>query len=90
MKKKCNPTGLIINRQKLIRYMKLTIFFVLVGLMSVSAASYSQNTKINLRVENASITDFFAKVEDASEFYFFFKNDAVNLSKKISTFTSHN
>ena len=84
MKKKCNPTGLIINRQKLIRYMKLTIFFVLVGLMSVSAASYSQNTKLNLRVENASITDFFAKVEDASEFYFFFKNDAVNISKKIS------
>ncbi len=84
MKKKCNPTGLLINRQKLIRYMKLTIFFVLVGLMSVSAASYSQNTKLNLRVENASITDFFTKVEDVSEFYFFFKNDAVNISKKVS------
>jgi len=84
MKKKCNPSGLRINRQKLIRYMKLTIFFVLVGLLSVSAASYSQNTKLNLRVENASITDFFSKVEDASEFYFFFKNDAVNISKKIT------
>lgn len=84
MKKKCNPSGLRINRQKLIRYMKLTIFFVLVGLLSVSAASYSQNTKLNLRVENASITDFFTKVEDASEFYFFFKNDAVNISKKIT------
>lgn len=84
MKKKCNPAGSVINRQKLIRYMKLTIFFVLVGLMSVSAASYSQNTKLNLRVENASITDFFAKVEDASEFYFFFKNDAVNIAKKVT------
>jgi len=84
MKKKCNPTGLVLNRQKLIRYMKLTIFFVLVGLLSVSAASYSQNTKLNLKVENASITDFFSKVEDVSEFYFFFKNDAVNISKKIN------
>lgn len=84
MKKKCNPTGLILSRQKLIRYMKLTIFFVLVGLMSVSAASYSQNTKLNLRVENASITDFFSKVEDVSEFYFFFKNDVVNISKKVT------
>lgn len=64
--------------------MKLTILFVLVGLMSVSAASYSQNTKLNLKVENASITDFFSKVEDVSEFYFFFKNDAVNGVKKIT------
>lgn len=84
MKKKCNPTGLILNRQKLIRFMKLTIFFVWVGLLSVSAASYSQNTKLNLKVENASITDFFSKVEDMSDFYFFFKNDAVNISKKIN------
>ncbi len=84
MKKKCNPTGLFPNRQKLIRHMKLTIFFVLVCLMSVSGASYSQNTKLNLKVENASITDFFSKVEDVSEFYFFFKNDAINSSKKIT------
>lgn len=84
MKKKCNPAGLFPCRQKLIRYMKLTILFVLVGLMSVSAASYSQNTKLNLKVENASITDFFSKVEDVSEFYFFFKNDAVNGVKKIT------
>lgn len=84
MKKKCNPTGLLIDRQKLIRYMKLTIFFVLVGLLSVSAASYSQSTKLNLRVENATITDFFSKVEDVSEFYFFFKNDAVNISKRVN------
>jgi TonB-linked SusC/RagA family outer membrane protein len=84
MKKKCNPAGLFPDRQKFIRYMKLTIFFVLVGLMSVSGASYSQNTKLNLKVENASITDFFSKVEDVSEYYFFFKNDAINSSKKIT------
>lgn len=84
MKKKCNPTGLFPDRQKLIRYMKLTILLVLVGLMSVSAASYSQNTKLNLKVENASITDFFTKVEDVSEFYFFFKNDAVSGAKKVT------
>lgn len=84
MKKKCNsacPKGIW---QKLIRYMKLTIFFVLVGLMSVSAASYSQNTKLNLKIENASITDFFSRVEEISDYYFFFKNDAVNVSKRIS------
>ncbi len=84
MKKKCNPTGFIRNRQKLIRYMKLTIFFVVIGLMSVSAASYSQNTRLNLRLENATITDFFTKVEDISEFYFFFKNDAIDASRKIN------
>ncbi len=84
MKKKCNPTGLFPDRQKLIRYMKLTIFFVLVCLMSVSAASYSQNTRLNLKVENASITDFFTKIEDVSKFYFFFKNDAIDLSKKVT------
>ncbi len=84
MKKMCNPTGLLINRQKLIRYMKLTIFFVFVGLMSVSAASFSQATKLNLRVDNATITDFFSKVEEVSDYYFFFKNDAVNISKRVT------
>lgn len=84
MKKKCNPSGLLINRQKLFRYMKLTIFFVLLGLLSVSAASYSQNTKLNLKVENLTITEFFTKVEDASEFYFFYKNDVVNIPKSVS------
>lgn len=84
MKKKCNLPGLLIDRQKLIRYMKLTIFFVLVGLLSVSAATYSQNTKLNLKVENLSITDFFTKVEGVSDFYFFFKNDDLDLNKKVS------
>lgn len=84
MKKMCNSTGLFISRQKLIRYMKLTIFFVFVGLMSVSAAGFSQATKINLRVDNASMTDFFSKVEEVSDYYFFFKNDAVNISKRVS------
>ncbi len=84
MKKKCNPTGLLINWYKLIRYMKLTIFFVFIGLMSVSAAGFSQATKLNLRVDNASITDFFSKVEEVSDYYFFFKNDAVNISKRVS------
>jgi TonB-linked SusC/RagA family outer membrane protein len=64
--------------------MKLTIFFVLVGLLSVSAATYSQNTRLDLKVENLSITEFFSKVEDASEFYFFYKNDAVNIPKSVS------
>lgn len=64
--------------------MKLTIFFVLMGLLSVSAATYSQSTKLNLKVDNASITDFFSKVEEVSDYYFFFKNDAVNIDKRVS------
>ncbi len=84
MKKMCNQACLLINRQKLIRYMKLTILFVFVGLMSVSAASYSQATKLNLQIENASITDFFSKIEEVSDYYFFFKNDALKNSKKVS------
>jgi len=64
--------------------MKFTIAAFFMGLMSLSAAStYSQNTKISLNIENATLIDVFKQIEFQSEFVFIYKNETINLDKKV-------
>ncbi len=70
--------------KKIIKVMKLTIFFFLIGLLTVSAESYSQQAKLNLNMRDAQIIDVLNAIERQSEFYFFFKNDEINEAEKIN------
>ncbi len=63
--------------------MKLTIFAFFLGLMSVSASTYSQNKKITLNLESATLIDIFNQIESQSEFVFIYKNETINLDKKV-------
>ncbi|TKG95628.1 SusC/RagA family TonB-linked outer membrane protein [Puteibacter caeruleilacunae] len=64
--------------------MKLTTLFFLVAIMSVSASSYSQNKKITLKLNNASIIEVFNEIERQSEYGFLFKSDQFDLNKKYN------
>ena len=64
--------------------MKLTILAFFLGLMSLSAAStYSQSTKITLNLERSTLIDVFKQIEAQSEFVFIYKNEAINVDKKV-------
>lgn len=70
--------------KKMLFVMKLTIAAFFLGLMSLSAAStYSQNTKITLDLEHATLVDVFKQIEAQSEFVFIFKNEVINLNKNV-------
>ena len=70
--------------KKMLFVMKLTIATFFLGLMSLSAAStYSQNTKITLDLENTNLLGIFKQIESQSEFVFIYKNEAINLDKKV-------
>lgn len=69
--------------RKLIRAMKLIVFFLLSGLLAISAESYSQAQRINLNMKDAQIIDVFNAIEQQSEFYFFYKNDELNVNEKV-------
>ncbi len=63
---------------------KLTTLFVLLSLLQVSAKSYSQTGKIDLRMNNVSILDVFENIEKISDYRFFYDNDQMDLSKRVN------
>jgi TonB-dependent starch-binding outer membrane protein SusC len=72
------------GQKKLWKIMKLTIVLLIGFIMTVSAANtYSQRTKLDVNLSNASIKDVFQYIEQNSEFVFLYRNDDLNTSKKI-------
>lgn len=70
--------------QKQVRVMKLCFILTFIGVMHLSAATYSQDTRLDLKVKNASLESVMNNIRTQSEYSFFFDDVAV---KKISNIT---
>ena len=70
--------------QKFLLIMKLTSFLIVVLTMTVSAGVYSQNTKLDLSVENASIEQALLEIENHSRFIFIYESGTIDKSLKRS------
>lgn len=75
--------GHVSHFRRLLFIMKLTIFLILSGLMTVSASIYSQSTKLSLDLNRISILDLFRQIESQSEFVFIYKNEVIDLNTKV-------
>lgn len=66
--------------------MKFLSLLIFAGSMAVSASTYSQQTKLDLRFNNSSLTDILNSIETSSEFIFIYNENVVNsnLKKSIS------
>ncbi len=64
--------------------MRLICLFMVLGLLQVTASSYSQSTKISVSGNNLSIEEVFEQIEDQSEFSFFYNLKQLDLSKKVN------
>ena len=64
--------------------MKLFTLLILAGTMAFSANTYSQKTKIDLQVENLSLTDILNSIEKKTEFRFIYNASVVNSKEKKS------
>ena len=73
--------GNILNKN---RTMKLSFVLLVCALFNVQANSYSQKTKINLNIENATIQNVLEEIESKSDFMFFYKSGEINDKKIIS------
>lgn len=85
MKKKrffpdCEKFGL----KKLLLVMKLTSLFLFLSVMAMAASSYSQNTRFDLNVKNATIIQIFDEIEQVTDFGFLFKTDQLDLNKRYT------
>ncbi|MFA5419516.1 MAG: carboxypeptidase-like regulatory domain-containing protein, partial [Bacteroidales bacterium] len=86
MKKKGNKgdSALWGDFSKTYRIMRLICLFMLVMLLQVTASTYSQNTKLSLTGQNLTIEQVLGRIEDQSDFSFFYNVKEVDLSKIVS------
>ena len=84
MKKLIKAIGRNRSLTKTLLKMKLTFTFFLLGLITVSASTYSQNTKLNVSIRNNSIFELFRQIEENSEFYFFFQKEELKDFNEVS------
>ncbi|MCW0482070.1 TonB-dependent receptor [Gaoshiqia sediminis] len=63
--------------------MKLTVFFLIVFAVHVSATVYSQNTRLSLSMQNSTIKDVLHQIELQSEYRFIYTNETINLDRKV-------
>lgn len=81
--KRNSRTSAVFNR--FIRVMKLINLFLILGICIVNAtSSYSQSTLLSLDVKNNTLEEVFKIIEKRSEYVFFYSDNAINLSKKVS------
>lgn len=80
--RECNSHDRLLK--KLLRIMKLTSFLILAFVISLSASSYSQSTKLSLQVTNGSFIDVLKQIEDQSEFYFFYNKEEIKSFDAVS------
>jgi iron complex outermembrane receptor protein len=69
--------------KKLMRIMRLTILLLFGCMLTVSANSYAQKTKLDINKSNTSIRDLFGYIEENTEFVFLYRNEDFNINKKI-------
>ena len=77
--------------KRTLNIMKLTLAFLIVGLLHVSATTHAQSAKVSVSANNESLENVFRDIESQSEFLFFYsakdidKNAKISLNKKNSS-----
>lgn len=72
------------KRNKTLRIMKLTLMFLIIGMLQVSASVYSQNGKINVNVEGVELSELIWELQESSEVVFIYKSSDLKGYDKIT------
>lgn len=84
MKKKWNGYALYTGIQKFLMKMRLLTFLIFVSVASVTANSYSQQTKFNMSLEDITVQQVFQEIEDNSKFIFLYSEKSVDVNRKVN------
>lgn len=85
MKKKRTDGAGFIGLSKLLKIMRLSVFFLFVVVVQTFATStYSQQARINLSMKDATVIDVLNEIENNSDFYFLFNKNMVDVERKIT------
>ncbi len=71
--------------QKVLRTMKLTIFLLLISVISMFAGeTYSQTKVLTIDMNNSTVKEVLQTIEAQSEFYFMYSEKLVNVKREVS------
>jgi TonB-linked SusC/RagA family outer membrane protein len=88
MKKFRDYYGRILLRflsKKTIRVMKLTLFLSMMAVFQLFATeTYSQLTKLTLKLEDVKISDALKEIENQSEFFFLYSPKLIDVERKVN------
>ncbi len=70
--------------QKILLTMRLTLFLLVLNVLSAYSASYAQKAKLNLNVQNGQVKDVLAEIETQSEFFFMYDNNQVDVERTVN------
>lgn len=70
---------------KILRVMRLSLFLILgSSVMAFSTTSYSQNAKLSLNFNNATVKEVIKSIEDQSEFIFFYQDQHIDMDRRVN------
>ena len=86
MKKISHFPSLLSHRQlkKILLIMRLSLVLFLTTLLNVSANVYSQNPKLTLDLQNATIKDVLNEIEKTSSYKFIYRNEFVDVQQVVN------
>ncbi len=64
--------------------MRLSLFLLLVSVLTTVGNTYSQNTKFSLRLNNVTIKQVFNEIEQNSEFIIVYSDDLLDVSREVT------
>lgn len=76
--------------RKILLIMKLSIFFLLLGMLNVSASVFSQNIHVSFNQSQVKMGDALSIIEKNSNYRFFFRNDQVDLDRMVKVEREYN
>ena len=74
---------LLCKTKKIIIVMRLSFFLLLINTLTISATAYSQATKFNFDVKDASVEQIFKEMERNSNFTFLYRIGLIDNRKKV-------
>jgi TonB-linked SusC/RagA family outer membrane protein len=66
------------------RIMKIVTVLIMASIIHVSAATYAQEHRISVRIENGTFYDVVTQIEKQSEFMFFYKSEEIDNNQLIT------
>lgn len=74
--------------RKILRIMKLTYFLLFFTILNaVGSSTYSQNTKLNLWMEDVPIKAVLNAIEEQSEFFFLYSSKMIDVNQKVEIYS---
>lgn len=70
--------------KKYVRIMKLTWLLILALTLQTNANLWSQTIKLDIELKNKSLQELFSQIEENSKYRFFYSNDEVDVSQKVT------